>query len=240
MGRSSKPVIISRPFDARHVAGVGIPGTTNPLGVQRAFTASETDTTDTTTDGKKMEAKPKRSNTIASSFARPSLRLKTSLSRLARSASNPPDANTAQRRRERESSRPARVEEDARGDGERQVQRDHRPSTSRGPRAAASDERHPQHQSQRESSRGRQSSRPSHSSLNSHPLPPPSRPKRADSGTAIDFSDVPEGARPLGFREIIAVRSFKDRMMLYKRTREYWAYADHGLEEWVGRASARV
>lgn len=31
---------------------------------------------------------------------------------------------------------------------------------------------------------------------------------------------------------------FEERMRLYGRAREYWAWADHGLEEWVWRAAA--
>ncbi|KAK7187322.1 uncharacterized protein CC84DRAFT_1200641 [Paraphaeosphaeria sporulosa] len=65
------------------------------------------------------------------------------------------------------------------------------------------------------------------------------RSKRADSGTAIDFDDVPAEERPLGFREILAVSSFSERMALYKKTRDYWAHADHGLVEWVDRSRPR-
>ncbi|KAF2195691.1 hypothetical protein K469DRAFT_699284 [Zopfia rhizophila CBS 207.26] len=65
---------------------------------------------------------------------------------------------------------------------------------------------------------------------------PPVRPARADSGTAIDLTSVPVNERPLGFQEIIAVKSFAERMALYKRTRDYWATADHGLDEWVEKA----
>jgi hypothetical protein len=64
------------------------------------------------------------------------------------------------------------------------------------------------------------------------------RPKRADSGTAIDFSDALSQRKPLGFKEIIAVSSLEQRMALYKKTREYWATADHGLDEWVGKAGS--
>jgi hypothetical protein len=66
---------------------------------------------------------------------------------------------------------------------------------------------------------------------------PPSRPKRADSGTAIAFDEIPTQERPLPFQEIMAVQSLAERMAMYQRTREYWAYADHGLIEWTGRAS---
>ncbi|KAL6707636.1 hypothetical protein ACN47E_003986 [Coniothyrium glycines] len=65
---------------------------------------------------------------------------------------------------------------------------------------------------------------------------PPRRPHRADSGTAIDFRNVPIDEQPLGFKEITAVRSFGDRMALYKKTREYWAHADHGLIDWTKSA----
>lgn len=70
------------------------------------------------------------------------------------------------------------------------------------------------------------------------PAAPPVRPKRADSGTAIDFDHVPVQERPLPFKEILAVSSFSERMAMYKKTRDYWANADHGLVEWTGRAVA--
>lgn len=69
--------------------------------------------------------------------------------------------------------------------------------------------------------------------------PPTVRPKRADSGTAIEFDDLPIEERPLGFREIIAVPSFAERMSLYKKTRDYWAHTDHGLNEWVHKAGSK-
>jgi hypothetical protein len=65
----------------------------------------------------------------------------------------------------------------------------------------------------------------------------PLRPKRVDSGTAIALDKVPAPARPLPFQEIMAVKNYAERMAMYKRTRDYWAYADHGLIEWTGRAS---
>jgi hypothetical protein len=64
----------------------------------------------------------------------------------------------------------------------------------------------------------------------------PSRPKRADSGTAIDLNNVPVQERPIPFKEIMAVSSFAERMAMYKKTREYWASADHGLATWTERA----
>lgn len=70
------------------------------------------------------------------------------------------------------------------------------------------------------------------------PPPPPSqkplvRPKRADSGTAIDFHRLPIDERPLGFQEILSITSHADRMTSYQKAREYWAHADHGLSAWT-------
>jgi hypothetical protein len=67
------------------------------------------------------------------------------------------------------------------------------------------------------------------------PPPLPVRPKRSDSGTAVAFSGTFESTRPMGFKEITAMRSYKDRMAWYGKTRDYWANAEHGLAEWTGR-----
>ena len=67
------------------------------------------------------------------------------------------------------------------------------------------------------------------------PPPLPVRSRRADSGTVIEFDDEPLEERPMGFKEIVAVRSYEDRMVLYEKTRHYWANAEHGLAEWTGR-----
>lgn len=67
------------------------------------------------------------------------------------------------------------------------------------------------------------------------PPPLPVRSRRADSGTAINFDDVPAEERPMGFKEIVTTQSYKDRMALYEKTRDYWANAEHGLAEWTGR-----
>jgi hypothetical protein len=64
----------------------------------------------------------------------------------------------------------------------------------------------------------------------------PNRPKRADSGTAIALDNVPAQERPVPFKEIMAVSSFAERMAMYKKTREYWASADHGLVTWTESA----
>jgi len=77
------------------------------------------------------------------------------------------------------------------------------------------------------------------------PPPPPKkqlstvRLKRADSGVAVDSNNGSALERPLGFREIISVPSFEERMRLYKQTRDYWATTDHGLEDWVDSARVR-
>lgn len=65
---------------------------------------------------------------------------------------------------------------------------------------------------------------------------PPNRPKRADSGTAIDLKSLPVDERPMGFKEILAVQSFEDRMRQYAKARLYWAHAEHGLMEWTQAA----
>ena len=66
------------------------------------------------------------------------------------------------------------------------------------------------------------------------------RPKRADSGVAVDLNHVSNTERPMGFREILAVPSFAERMALYKKMREYWAYNDHGLNDWTSKAGGRT
>ncbi|KAF1945773.1 hypothetical protein EJ02DRAFT_25132 [Clathrospora elynae] len=65
---------------------------------------------------------------------------------------------------------------------------------------------------------------------------PPVRPKRVDSGTAIELNHVPVQERPIPFKDIMAVSSLAERMAMYKKTREYWASADHGLITWIERA----
>lgn len=69
-----------------------------------------------------------------------------------------------------------------------------------------------------------------------HPPEPHRKAHRTDSGTAIDFKDVPVEERPVPFQEIMAVPSLQARMAMYKKTREYWATADHGLSEWVDQS----
>ncbi|KAF2676612.1 hypothetical protein K458DRAFT_180541 [Lentithecium fluviatile CBS 122367] len=279
---------ISGPFDARHVGGVSIPGVTIPIaGIQRSSTTSglEPDETPSHTFVANGNVEvPRRSNTIASSLSRPSLRLKTSMSILrGRSSSNSPDTY---RRKDRVQTSDPQGSSLQKGMPVQSLRK--KPSTSRlwgrthhdtpaktvppksnePERAAAPPPPPPPPPAapvetsiltlSRKPSTLRTSSqsiaKPSEQYKSPYaynptppspppPLPtkeqPPVRPKRADSGTAIDFNDTPAQERPLGFREILAVSSFEERMALYKKTREYWANADHGLEEWVGRAAVR-
>ncbi|OCK77943.1 hypothetical protein K432DRAFT_384250 [Lepidopterella palustris CBS 459.81] len=44
--------------------------------------------------------------------------------------------------------------------------------------------------------------------------------------------------KPLGFREIMAIRSATDRIAIYNKTREHWATVDHGLNEWLTKTIA--
>jgi hypothetical protein len=66
--------------------------------------------------------------------------------------------------------------------------------------------------------------------------PLPARPKRADSGTAVDFDSRSLIEKPKSFKDILAIQNYKDRMALYEKTRNYWANAEHGLAEWTGRS----
>lgn len=47
---------------------------------------------------------------------------------------------------------------------------------------------------------------------------------------------VPSSAvdpKPLGFRDIAAMKSTSERITLYNKTRDYWAHMDHGLGNWI-------
>ena len=66
--------------------------------------------------------------------------------------------------------------------------------------------------------------------------PLPVRPKRADSGTAVDFDNRNFMEKPKSFKDILAIQNHKDRMALYEKTRNYWANVEHGLAEWTGRS----
>ncbi|KAF1963681.1 hypothetical protein CC80DRAFT_460606 [Byssothecium circinans] len=259
-----KTRVISGPFDARHVGGVSIPGASVPIaGMARASTTLEPDETPshTFTATGNIEA-PRRSNTIAHSLSRPSLRLKTSMS-LLRGIANPPDThrkkpstesadmNPVQSLRKKPSTSKLwqRVHQD--------VQARDLPAMPERPQRTVSDP--VETTLVRKKSVDRFAEEPStnpyeyHHQPQSLPPPPPPplkenpslnkmpvvRPKRADSGTAIDFNHVPVAERPLGFKEILTKSSYAERMELYKKTRDYWATADHGLGEWVEKAGSR-
>jgi hypothetical protein len=193
----TKTLIISQPFDPRHVSGVNIfASTITAVGVQRSLTSTlEPDETPTHID-LTSHPPPRRSNSFAHGLSRPSLRLRHSISRLrGRSSSTVPHEY---RSKERDST--------------------------------------PEHQ---------------HASPLSEPRTYPTsaapiqlitnqragnRPKRADSGTAIDFDGVPLEQRPLDFQQIQAIKNVEERLRSYRCTRDYWASADHGLDDWVGRA----
>ncbi|KAF2730870.1 hypothetical protein EJ04DRAFT_584862 [Polyplosphaeria fusca] len=233
-----KPISISRPFDARHVSGadVGVPGML-PIAAmpqsqphQRSFTFEPSSSDEEKPTSKAVLAMrqsksdlhdppPKRSNSLARKLSRPSLRLRTSLSRLTLRSRSPssisPDESLRKRGGEKDAPRRLTSSKDGLRDA----------YTSSSPERVSAILRKPR--------------RPLPQTFPSSPLPPPPppkskstllvRPKRADSGTAIDFNEVPAEQRPLGFKEILAVRSFEERMELYARAREYWAAADHGL-----------
>ncbi|KAF2805246.1 uncharacterized protein BDZ99DRAFT_511281 [Mytilinidion resinicola] len=67
----------------------------------------------------------------------------------------------------------------------------------------------------------------------SHEAPLGPRPPTAKSPQPIS----PSG-KPLGFREILAIRSAPDRIATYNRTRDYWATTDHSLHEWMTKTLA--
>ncbi|KAF2795510.1 hypothetical protein K505DRAFT_11427 [Melanomma pulvis-pyrius CBS 109.77] len=48
----------------------------------------------------------------------------------------------------------------------------------------------------------------------------------------------PTSDKPLGFREIVTMKSPSERIATYNKTRDYWANADHGLNDWIASAVA--
>ncbi|KAF2746845.1 hypothetical protein M011DRAFT_458875 [Sporormia fimetaria CBS 119925] len=197
-------VSISRPFDARHVTGVTVSGPIGPVvsTIHPISSKLEPDEIPTHLNIGAQDRLPKRSHTIAHTLSRPSLRLKSSISRLrSRSSSNSPDTRR----------RPEHHHED-----------------KAQPRASSQPPQIPSISALGRSSNGYD-----------RKTKLQTRPKRADSGAAIDFDDVPVEQRPLGFKEIMKVQSVDERLRLYRMAREYWATADHGLEEWVERARGR-
>ncbi|KAF2001371.1 hypothetical protein P154DRAFT_619394 [Amniculicola lignicola CBS 123094] len=233
----AKTLTISGPFDARHVSGANIPGVTMPI---RDFTF-EPDSDDEKENQKPRDVEaPKRSNTFSQSLRQPSLRLRSSISRL-RSRSS-----SISRSASRDGLRDGAGEGSEKASAHQRMHSSHRANTHSAlpppPPPPPPHDHSPLRSTSRSISHSnlRSAFRSNSPLKTSQSLSQPqsnviNRPKRADSGTAIDFSDTPAEERPLGFKEILKVESFEERMALYKRTREYWATADHGLGEWVGR-----
>ncbi|PVI00172.1 hypothetical protein DM02DRAFT_614520, partial [Periconia macrospinosa] len=46
----------------------------------------------------------------------------------------------------------------------------------------------------------------------------------------------PASDKPLGFRDIVNIKSTSERILTYNQTREYWAHTDHGLNAWISSA----
>jgi hypothetical protein len=57
-----------------------------------------------------------------------------------------------------------------------------------------------------------------------------------ESSSPITQSHEPRSPltdKPLGFRDIVNIKSTSERVASYKQTRDYWAHADHGLGDWL-------
>jgi hypothetical protein len=264
-----KTITISGPFDARHVSGGGIPGVTAPLvGTARATSSVEPDETPSHTFAANGNTElPKRSNTIAHTLSRPSLRLKTSIS-LLRGRSN---SNSLDIHRSREKNALVTYANPQQDTPVQSLRK--KPSVSNlwQRRLHSTPTQEPLAFSERPRDRKTlEPVKPSMSPLThkgsvlhlkpqsttnpyqynpqQEPKLPPSlppkehqivRPKRADSGTAIDFANMPKAERPIGFQEIQANPDFAERMTMYTKTREYWANANHGLGDWVESTGSR-
>ncbi|KAF1931911.1 uncharacterized protein M421DRAFT_417646 [Didymella exigua CBS 183.55] len=251
-----KSRLISGPMHARHVGGVSVTGGTGgntSLDSYFAVTSVEPDELPSHTYAASgMVEIPRRSNTFTNAVRRPSLTLKRSLSRLrSGSISQGHKRSQSDIRPNLKATRSDPVVPHPVQDKPSPVHA--RPNTSFGWDVHTS----------RNASESRAEAVPplppiSLSRLNAkmsmcnmsassvttdyeaitrkeEPLLLPVRPKRSDSGTVISFDDVPEETRPMGFKDIAAVRNYEDRMALYERTRDYWANAEHGLAEWTGR-----
>ncbi len=258
-----KSRLISSPMHARHVGGVSITGSTGgntSLDSYFAPTSLEPDELPSHTYAASGVIEvPRRSNTFTNAVRRPSLSVKRSISRL-RSGSG---SHTSEGHKRSQSDNRA-ILENAGSDSadvftphsmQRKTSRMFsRPSTSsewnshslaarlRSPVLDAvptpPPKEHPQlHPKMSMFSISTYSTASNHDQLPRKALPAqlPVRPKRADSGTAMEADSPPVEQRPLGFKEIAAMQNLKDRMAWYEKTREYWANAEHGLAEWTGR-----
>lgn len=249
-----KSRLISAPMHARHVGGVSITGGTggnNTLDSYFLLTSLEPDELPSHTYAASGVIEvPRRSGTFTNAVRRPSLSVKRSLSRL-RSASiahghkrsqsdNRPTMMTTrsdpvvppsvQRKPSATTARPklsfefdVYSSEDGSKPAEVDVAPLPPPKDNIGIDANESMESksiHPVNEPDRSAER---------------PPPLPVRPKRSDSGTVVAINGTSKSTKPMGFKEIAAMRSYKDRMASYEKTRDYWANAEHGLAEWTGR-----
>ncbi|KAJ4362843.1 hypothetical protein N0V95_001217 [Ascochyta clinopodiicola] len=255
-----KARLISGPMHARHVGGVSITGGTGgntSLDSYFAPTSLEPDElpSHTYAASGKVEV-PRRSNTFSDAVRRPSLSLKRSISRL-RSGSRTRSSEGHQRSQsdnhaimattgsdpiftqpaqQKPSPIPTRPNLSLDWDVHDYTAVSERPESNTAPKP-------PQKDLRRLNPKISMYSMSAYSIATDYETPPrkevppplPSRPRRADSGTAIEFDKLPVEERPLGFKEITAVQNYKDRMALYEKTRDYWANAEHGLAEWTGR-----
>ena len=62
---------------------------------------------------------------------------------------------------------------------------------------------------------------------------PVALPPTQDHGAKSPTSD-----KPLGYRDIVTMKSSTERIASYNKTRDYWASADHGLNDWIASAMA--
>ncbi|KAF3052061.1 hypothetical protein E8E11_006654 [Didymella keratinophila] len=252
-----KSRLISAPIHARHVGGVSITGGTGgntALDTYFAPTSLEPDELPSHTYAANGVIEvPRRSNTFTNAVRRPSLSIKRSFSRL-RSASI-----SQGHQRSQSDNRPAMMS--TRSDPVLIPSIQRKPSAT--PARPKMSFEYDLYDSANESKHAEIDVAPppppkdlprldANDSMNSKsirpvttlnksaereetPPPLPVRPKRSDSGTAIASDDVVGPLRPMGFNEIAAMRSYKDRMAWYEKTRDYWANAEHGLAEWTGR-----
>lgn len=252
-----KSRLISAPLHARHVGGVSITGGTGgntSLDTYFAPTSLEPDELPSHTYAASgVTEVPRRSNTFTNAVRRPSLSIKRSFSRL-RSASI-----SQGHKRSQSDNRPAMMTTRSDPVVAASIQRKPsmapaRPKMSfdydehdsvNGPKLAEVDVAPPpppKDLPRRDANELMHSkSIPlAHTFIGPEteekPPPLPVRPKRSDSGTAVASNDIRlEASRPMGFNEIAVIRSYKDRMAWYEKTRDYWANAEHGLAEWTGR-----
>ena len=258
-----KARLISGPMHARHVGGVSITGGTGgntSLDSYFAPTSLEPDElpSHTYAASGKFEV-PRRSNTFTQAVRRPSLSLKRSISRL-RSGSG--SRGSEGHKRSQSDNRPTMYttkSDPAVPSINQSIQRKPSPISAR-PNMGLGWELYdspvrpnsPEHDTvpapppkdyPRLNPKISTYSMSAYSVVTDYEQPPrketppplPVRPRRADSGTAVEFNDVHAEKRPMGFKEIAAIQSYKGRMALYEKTRDYWANAEHGLAEWTGR-----